>query len=59
MIDKQYYVTPTQNNPVTKESARELISVSMRFNPQITAFKNNLKLEEIKKIRDKMRNTLL
>ena len=58
-IDKQYYITPSQNNPATNESAREMISISMRFNPQITAFKNNLKLEEIKKIRDKIRNILL
>jgi len=28
----------------------------MRFNPQISAFKNNLRLEEIKKIRDKIRD---
>ena len=49
-IDKQYYITPSQNNPVTNESAKEMISISMRFNPQIIAFKNNLNLEEIKKI---------
>ena len=57
-IDKQYYITPSQNNPVTNESAKEMISISMRFNPQITAFKNNLKLEEIKKIRDKIRGKI-
>lgn len=56
-IDKQYYITPSQNNPATKESAKEMIGISMKFNPQITAFKNNLKLEEIKKIRDKIRGT--
>ena len=58
-IDKQYYVTPYQNNPVTKGSAKELISVSMKFNPQITAFKNNLKYEEIRKILNKIRNILI
>ncbi len=57
-IDKQYYVTPSQNNPVTKESAKEMLSVSMKFNPQITAFKNNLKLDEIKKIRDNVMDIL-
>ena len=57
-IDKQYYVAPSQNNPATKESAKEMISISMKFNPQITAFKNNLKLEEIKKIRDKISEIL-
>jgi len=57
-IDKQYYITPSQNNPTTKESAKEMIGISMKFNPQITAFKNNLKLEEIKKIRDKISDIL-
>lgn len=51
-IDKQYYVTPLQDNPATKDSAKETISLAMSFNPKLTAFKNNLKLEEIKKIRD-------
>ncbi|MDD5331969.1 MAG: HEPN domain-containing protein [Candidatus Nanoarchaeia archaeon] len=54
-IDKQYYITPTKNNPATKESAKEMISIAMKFNPQIIAFKNNLKLEEIKKIREKIK----
>lgn len=53
-IDKQYYVTPFQDNPVTKESAKEMISIAMQFNPQLIAFKNNLRLEEIKKIREKL-----
>ncbi len=57
-IDKQYYVAPSQNNPATRESAKDMISASMRFNPQITAFKNDLKLEEIKKIRDKISDIL-
>ena len=57
-IDKQYYIAPSQNNPATKESAKEMIGISMKFNPQITAFKNNLKLEEIKKIRDKISDIL-
>ena len=57
-IDKQYYITPSQNNPATKESAKEMIGISMKFSPQITAFKNNLKLEEIKKIRDKISDIL-
>ncbi len=53
-IDKQYYVTPSQNDPATKESAEEMISIAMRFNPQIIAFKNNLKLEEIKGVRERV-----
>ena len=35
-----------------------MIGISMKFNPQITAFKNNLKLEEIKEIRDKISDIL-
>jgi len=57
-IDKQYYVTPSQNNPATKESAREMISDAMVFNPKMVVFKNNLKLEEIKRIREKIKETL-
>ena len=57
-IDKQYYVTPSQDNPATKESAKEMISTAMGFNPQIIVFKNNLKLEEIKRIREKIKETL-
>ncbi len=47
-IDKQYYVAPSLNNPATKESAKEMISIAMKFNPEIIAFKNSLKIEEIK-----------
>lgn len=54
-IDKQYYITPTQNNPATKESAKEMIGIAMRFNPKIIAFKNNLKIEEIETILDKIK----
>src|SRR3989344_9483880 len=50
-IDKQYYVVPSQNNPATKGSAKEMISIAMKFNPKITAFKNNVKIEEINKIK--------
>ena len=57
-IDKQYYVTPSQDNPATKESAKEMISAAMKFNPQIIAFKNNLKFEEIKKIQEKIRKEI-
>jgi len=51
-IDKQYYVTPLQDNPATKDSAKEMISLAMSFNPKMISFKNNLKLEEIRKIRE-------
>ena len=51
-IDKQYYVTPSQNNPATKESTQEFILSTDIFNPKLAAIKNNLKIEEIKKIRE-------
>ena len=57
-IDKQYYITPTQNNPATKESAKEVIGIAMGFNPKIIAFKNNLKIEEIKVILNKIKKII-
>ena len=53
-IDKQYYITPSKNNLATKESAKEMMSIALRFNPKITALKNNLKLQEINNIRNEM-----
>jgi uncharacterized protein (UPF0332 family) len=53
-IDKQYYVVSVQNNIATKESAQEMMRVAIKFNLSIIAFKNNLKLEEIRKIREKV-----
>ena len=58
-IDKQYYIAPSQNNPATKDSAKEMISVAMRFNPQIIAYKNNLKIEEVRKIQEKIKMGLM
>ena len=52
-IDKQYYITSLQNNPATKESAKDMISLAMNFNPKMISFKNNLNLEDIKNIREK------
>jgi uncharacterized protein (UPF0332 family) len=51
-IDKQYYVTPMQEIPVSKESSKEIISLAGKFILEINAFKENLKNEEIKKIRE-------
>jgi len=58
-IDKQYYITPAQNNYVTRESAKEMISAAIRFNLKIIAFKNDLKIEEIKRIKEKLKKNLL
>lgn len=58
-IDKQYYITPAQNNPITKNSAKEMISTAVKFNLKIIAFKNYLKIEEIKKVREKIKKEIL
>jgi len=50
-IDKQYYVTPMQITPVTKESSQKLISIAQNFILDIDDVKNNLKNEEIERIR--------
>jgi uncharacterized protein (UPF0332 family) len=54
-IDKQYYTSNSQINPITKDSAQDIINTMLVFNPKIIAFKNNLKLEEIKEIRKKLK----
>ena len=54
-IDKQYYTPTSQNNPITKESAKESIKSMTLFNPKIIAFKNNLKSKEIHAIREKLK----
>ncbi len=57
-IDKQYYVTPRQNKPVTDRSAQELISTADRFILEIGAYKNSLKLTQIEEIRERFRKEL-
>ena len=52
-IDKQYYVTPAQNNPVTKNSAQALLTIASDFVLQIDDFKRNLKLSQIDEVRKK------
>src|SRR3989344_8831246 len=41
-IDKQYYVTTMQINPVTKESAQTLINTAEKFILDIKHYKENL-----------------
>ena len=52
-IDKQYYVTPTQNNPVTKNSAEALLKIASDFILRVDDFKRNLKISQIDEIRAK------
>ena len=54
-IDKQYYVTTMQIRPVTKESAKDLINIAEKFMLDVNDYKRNLKLEDIKKIRDRFK----
>lgn len=50
-IDKQYYVTHMQIEPVTKDSAQELITIAEKFVLEINKYKKTLKLENIEQIR--------
>jgi len=52
-IDKQYYVTSMQVNPVTKESSQSLINIAESFILDVNDYARNLKLEDINKIRIK------
>ncbi len=54
-IDKRYYTPTSQTNPATRESAMEMITSALRFNPRIIGLKNCLKLQEISSIRDKIK----
>ncbi len=50
-IDKQYYTASSKDNSATKESAKEMIQIALRFTPRIISFKNSLKLQEIDNIK--------
>ena len=50
-IDKQYYVTPLQTTPATKESVQIFIRTAETFILEINNIKNKLQLETIKNIR--------
>lgn len=51
-IDKQYYTLTVQTTPATKISTKEFIVSAENFILEINTYKNNLKLEGIKSIRD-------
>jgi len=53
-IDKQYYVTPMQNSSSTKDSSKELIRLANKFILEIESYKTQLKLLDIKKIREEI-----
>ena len=50
-IDKQYYVTPAQHNPVTKNSAQALLTIASNFILEVDDFKRNLKISQASEIR--------
>lgn len=52
-IDKQYYVTPAQSNPATKDSCMELLNAVEKFTLEIEVFKRNMKQLEIHTVREK------
>ncbi len=51
-IDKQYYVTSKDNSILTKESAQDMIAKAETFIVQIKLLIENLKREDIEKIRE-------
>jgi hypothetical protein len=51
-LDAQYYVTPIQANPTSKESAMNLLNLANKFVLELLAFKDNLKQETIKRLRE-------
>lgn len=52
-IDNQYYIPIEGNEPITKEKCAERIKTAKEFNTEIRAYAENLKLSEIKEIREK------
>lgn len=55
-IDKQYYITTAQANPVTKESAQALINTASKFILDVSDYKRNLKLSQIEELRKRFDN---
>ena len=55
-IDKQYYVTPAQNSPATKNSAQALLTTASNFILEVEDFKLNLKIGQVPEIRRKFEN---
>jgi uncharacterized protein (UPF0332 family) len=53
-IDKQYYTNPSYDNSI-KDSAIDIIKVSLKFNPLIISLKNRFKIQEITNIRDNIK----
>jgi uncharacterized protein (UPF0332 family) len=52
-IDKQYYTTQTQDQPVTKDSAQSLIATAETFILEVGSYRDNLKMSEIQDLREK------
>jgi uncharacterized protein (UPF0332 family) len=50
-IDKQYYTTQMQDRPVTEKAAESLIHVAETFILEVGAYKTQLKMHEIEKLR--------
>ena len=57
-IDKQYYISPLNDELGLKESAEDMINLAAKFNPQILAYKNKLRIEDIQAIREKINEVM-
>lgn len=53
-IDKQYYTSTDENNPLTKEFTKNIINKMIEFNNELNSLKINLKNEDILEIRNKL-----
>lgn len=54
-IDNQYYVTTIQTEQISKEKCNERIKTAKEFNIKLKSYADNLKIQEINKIRAKIK----
>ena len=54
-IDYQYYIPIMGTEPITKDKCAKSIRVAKDFNIKLRVFLENLKINEIKKIREKFK----
>ena len=53
-IDKQYYTSTPESDPLTKEGAKESISKMIEFNQMISVLRINLNNSDVQKFREKL-----
>ncbi len=58
-IDNQYYILIIGTEPINKDKCAERIKTAKEFNIKIRVYSNNLKLQEINKIREIFKGELI